>query len=319
MYGYTSEEMIGRSMSTLMPPDHPDERSGILQRLEQGESIDHYETARIRKDGRRIDVSLTISPIRDPAGHVSGASVIARDTTERNRAEDEIRRSRQQLRALSAHLQTVREEERTRIARELHDELGQALTSLKMELLLLEEAWSNDRTGNRRTPLQRMTGLIDDSIQTVRKIATGLRPMMLDNLGLPAAMEWLADEFVRTSGLSCDVALPEEDVVLDRDTSTALFRILQESLTNIVRHAKASNVTVRLWNENQTTVLRVQDDGVGISPQSVAGATSFGLLSMKERAIMLGGTLDVTVGPGAGTTVTARVPHPPSRDEPVQG
>ena len=142
--------------------------------------------------------------------------------------------------------------------------------------------------------------------------------MMLDNLGLTAAIEWLADEFVRTSGLACEVALPEQDVVLDRDTSTALFRILQESLTNIVRHAKASHVIVRLWDENRTTVLRVQDDGVGISPQSIAGAASFGLLSMKERAIMLGGTLDVAAGPGAGTIITARVPYLRSRDEPIE-
>src|ERR1051325_6240543 len=125
----------------------------------------------------------------------------AQERADRRRAERQLRESHDQLRALSAHLQTVREEERTRIAREIHDELGQALTSVKMELLLLEEAWTKDTAGDPRKPLRRLAGLIDDSIQTVRKIATELRPMMLDNLGLTAAMEWLAEEFTRTSGL----------------------------------------------------------------------------------------------------------------------
>jgi signal transduction histidine kinase len=135
----------------LIPSDHPDELSKILQKLARGEHLDHYETARVRKDGQRIDVSLTISPIRDAAGHISGASIIARDTTERNRVEDATRQSQQQLRALSAHLQTIREEERTRIAREIHDQLGQVLTGLKMELSLLEESWSDSAPRDART------------------------------------------------------------------------------------------------------------------------------------------------------------------------
>jgi signal transduction histidine kinase len=153
--------------------------------------------------------------------------------------EEATRQSRQQLRALSAHLQTIREEERTRIAREIHDELGQVLTGVKMELSLLEESWNASTPREvptvTKSAFQRMRGLVDGSIQTVRKIATELRPMMLDNLGLPAAIEWQADEFLKTSGISCEVSLPEEEISLDRDTSTALFRILQESLTNIVR------------------------------------------------------------------------------------
>jgi signal transduction histidine kinase len=154
-----------------------------------------------------------------------------------------------------------------------------------------------------------MASLVDVSIQTVRKIASELRPMMLDNLGLMAAIEWQADEFLKSSGIPCYLSLPEEEMAFDHETSTALFRVLQESLTNIVRHAKASTVSVRLWSEDQTTVLQVQDNGIGIPSHSIAGATSFGLLSMKERALMLGGSLDVTSSPGAGTTITARVPH----------
>ena len=322
MYGYSAEEIVGSPISRLIPSDHPDELSAILQRLARGEHLDHYETARVRKDGQRIDVSLTISPIRDASGHISGASIIARDTTERNRVEDATRKSQRQLRALSAHLQTIREEERTRIAREIHDELGQTLTGLKLQLSFLEESWS-ERTERKPRALyeavfHRMRGLVDGSIQTVRKIATELRPMMLDNLGLTAAIEWQADEFLKTSGVSCDVSLPEEELSLHRDTSTALFRILQESLTNVVRHAQASRVRVRLWRENDSAVLEVQDNGVGIATQLIAGPASFGLLSMKERALMLGGTLDVTSGPGAGTRIVVRVPHAVREDERLQ-
>jgi PAS domain S-box-containing protein len=322
MYGYTAEEIVGSPISRLIPPDRPDELSGILQRLARGEHLDHYETTRVRKDGQRIDVSLTISPIRDASGNVSAASIIARDTTERNRVEDATRQSQQQLRALSAHLQTIREEERTRIAREIHDQLGQVLTGLKMELSLLEESWSESAPRDARTlnqkAFQRMRSLVDGSIEAVRKIATELRPMVLDNLGLSAAIEWQAEEFLRISGIPCEVSLPEDEMSLDRDTSTALFRILQESLTNIVRHAKASRASIRLWNENHTTVLQVQDNGVGIPAHVIAGPTSFGLLSMKERALMLGGTVDVTSGPGAGTAIVVRVPHAARTNEEIQ-
>jgi PAS domain S-box-containing protein len=322
MYGYTAEEAVGMPISRLIPSDHPDELAAILQRLARGEHLDRYETARIRKDGQRIDVSLTISPIRDASGHICSASIVARDTTERNRVEDATRKSQQQLRALSAHLQTIREEERTRIAREIHDELGQALTGLKLQLSLLEESWRGSTGRDPRTlyeaAFQRMRGLVDGSIETVRKIATELRPMMLDHLGLPAAIEWQADEFLKTSGISCEVSLPEEEMSLDRDTSTALFRILQESLTNIVRHAKASRVSVHLWNENHITVLQVQDNGVGMPAELIAGPASFGLLSMKERALMLGGTVDVMSGPGAGTKIVVRVPDAAREDEEVQ-
>jgi len=322
MYGYTTEEIVGSPISRLIPPDHPDELSGILHRLARGEHLDHYETTRVRKDGQRIDVSLTISPIRDASGNITAASIIARDTTERNRGEEATRQSQQQLRALSAHLQTIREEERARIAREIHDELGQLLTGLKMELSLLEEWWRQGAPRGARTvdetAFQRMRNLVDGSMQTVRKIATELRPMILDNLGLSAAIEWQAEEFVKISGVPCEVSLPEEDISLAPDTSTAFFRILQESLTNIVRHAKASRVSVQLRSDNHITALQVQDNGVGIPAHVVAGPASFGLLSMKERALMLGGTVDVVSAPGAGTKIVVRVPHAAREDEHVQ-
>lgn len=242
-----------------------------------------------------------------------GLAVFATDITERKRAEEARRQFQQQLRVLSSHLETVREEERSRIAREIHDELGQVLTGLKIELSVLDEAWSKraprDGPVGHEAALRRMVTLVDDSIQSVRKIATELRPMILDRLGLFAAIEWQADEFVKSSGIRCDVRLPDTEVAEHRQTSTALFRILQESLTNIVRHAKARNVVIRVWNEDHATVLQVTDDGIGIPAHLVDRETSFGLLSMKERAVMLGGSLDVAKGGAGGTTITARVPR----------
>jgi signal transduction histidine kinase len=191
-----------------------------------------------------------------------------------------------------------------------------------MELSLFEESWRESTPRDARTrnegAFKRMRSLVDGSIQTVRKIATELRPMMLDTFGLSAAIEWQAEEFVKISGIPCEVSLPEDEISLDRDTSTALFRILQESLTNIVRHAKASRVSVLLWNENHMTVLQVQDNGVGIPAHLLAGRASFGRLSMKERALMLGGTVVVMSGPGAGTTIVVRVPHAAREDEEIQ-
>ena len=239
-----------------------------------------------------------------------GVAVFATDISVRKSAEAVSHRSQQQLRALSAHLQTVREEERSRIAREIHDELGQLLTALKIELSLHELSLkSPGASPPQETVFRRMEGLIDQSIQTVRKIATELRPMVLDHLGLTAAIRWQAEEFLRASGIPCTLFIPDANLTLERDAATALFRIFQESLTNIARHAKASTVQVRLLNDARCTVLEVQDDGVGFSANAADEPASFGLLSMKERALMLGGTLNVATAPGEGTTITARVPH----------
>ena len=229
------------------------------------------------------------------------------DRRERQRAEDKLRRSLDQLRALTSYLQYVREEERTRIAREVHDELGQALTGLKLDM-----SWLAARLGRNAKPVQAkvktMVDHIDETIQTVRRIATELRPGILDSLGLVAALEWQANEFQSRTGIPCNVVAAVDDSQLQQQFATVFFRIYQETLTNIIRHAKATRVDVRLAEESGALVLTVQDNGRGISEEEIANTRSIGLVGMRERAMLIGGEITLQGTPGKGTTMTLRVP-----------
>ncbi len=220
-----------------------------------------------------------------------------------------IQQGERQLRRLSAHLQVAREEERTRIAREIHDELGQVLTALKMDLSLLgRKVGDHAQQAHVLHEIQTMGKLIDTAIQTVREIITELRPEMLEDLGLKAAMEWQAQEFETRTGITCNFEMQLGDERLDREHSMALFRILQESLTNVARHAQATAVEVRFAKDNGDLWLRIHDNGKGITPQELATTKSFGILGMRERTVLFGGTLDISSAPGAGTTISVRVP-----------
>lgn len=229
------------------------------------------------------------------------------DRRERQRAEEKLRRSLDQLRALTTYLQYVREEERTRIAREVHDELGQALTGLKLDM-----SWLASKLGKNAKQVQQkvktMVDHIDATIQTVRRIATELRPGILDSLGLIAAMEWQANEFQSRSGIPCVVTTTLEETIWDQDITTVFFRIFQETLTNIIRHAHATRVAVRLDQDQDTLVMTVSDNGRGITEDEMASTRSLGLLGMRERAMLIGGELTLQGAPGQGTTVTLRVP-----------
>jgi signal transduction histidine kinase len=232
------------------------------------------------------------------------------DRRERQRAEDKLRRSLDQLRALTNYLQYVREEERTRIAREVHDELGQALTGLKLDLSLLAKKLPPG-TDELRQKSKTMIAHIDETIQTVRRIATELRPGILDSLGLVAALEWQANEFQTRSGIACEVNSTVDDAGLPHDFTTVFFRIFQETLTNIIRHAKATKVDVQLEEEDDDhLVLKVKDNGRGISEEDQAKTTSLGLVGMRERAMLIGGEVTLQGKPGKGTTVKLRAPLP---------
>ena len=223
-------------------------------------------------------------------------------------AEEMLQRSHDQLRALTGRLQSVREEERTRIAREVHDELGQALTGIKLDL-----SWLAGRlpgaTGLQRK-IKAMSAQIDATIHAVRRIATELRPGVLDNLGLVAAIEWQAADFQSRTGIPCEVRSAIQDELLDQEFSTVCFRIFQETLTNIIRHAQATRVEVSLAQEGRDLVLSVQDNGCGISEKNVIHNHSIGLIGMRERAAQLGGHVSFRGQSAQGTTVTLRVPLP---------
>ena len=218
-----------------------------------------------------------------------------------------IEASREQLRGLTASLLLAREEERTMIAREIHDTLGQSLTALKMDV-----AWIGRRLPDGMpatvAKLAAMTSLIDETVVTVRRLATELRPGVLDDLGLAAAVEWQAQEFEHRTGIHCALCARVDDGALDPLVSTAAFRIFQESLTNVARHSRASSVAVTLERLDSELILEVHDDGVGIAPADASNVRSIGLAGMRERAQLLGGGFSITGAAGDGTTVRVRIP-----------
>lgn len=236
----------------------------------------------------------------------------AAERRERKRAEDKVQRSYAQLRALTGYLQYVREEERTRIAREVHDELGQALTGLKLDLSWIATRLPKDRRSV-HLKLKTMSAHIDATVKTVRRIATELRPGILDDLGLLAAIEWQANEFQTRTGIQCTVTTTVTETIWDHSFTTAFFRIFQETLTNIIRHAKASRVEVQILEDGGRLILSVKDNGRGISEEEITNTRSLGLIGMRERAALLGGDITLSGAPGQGTTVIVRIPVPQPR------
>lgn len=215
--------------------------------------------------------------------------------------------SHEQWHALSTYLQFVREEERTRIAREVHDELGQALTALKLQLVWMTSRLPKE-LGLLHEQARLMARHIDQTIQTVRRIATELRPGVLDTAGLPAAIEWQARQFEMRTGIRCRVKSTLRDTLWDQDLNTALFRIFQEALTNIVRHAGATKVQVHLSETGRDVVLEIRDNGRGIADAEIHSTTSIGLLGIRERASLLGGRAAWRGSPGRGTAVRVSIP-----------
>lgn len=233
---------------------------------------------------------------------------LRRQMSERRRAEEALMATQTQLnasfnhlRALTSRLQGIREEERTRVAREIHDDLGQSLTSIKLDLASLF------RTLPPAPTAKSILRLVDQTIQSVRRIATELRPTILDDLGLVAAVEWAAEEFAARSGTKLRLHLPQKDLIIDKQSATAIFRIFQETLTNVARHAEATEVEVRLGKKGDKILLEVRDNGRGMDEELAVGG-SLGILGMRERALLLKGNLTIHSTPGMGTTVTLRIP-----------
>jgi signal transduction histidine kinase len=231
---------------------------------------------------------------------------VLQDITERKRVENELLLSRQRLRALSANEEVLIEEERRHIAREVHDELGQALTALKMELSLLGQRFGGDPA--LAAQVERMSAMVDGTLDVVRHVASNLRPSALD-FGLVAAIEWLAEDFGLRWEMPCGLHLDGHEVALSDARSTALFRVVQESLTNVARHARARRVDIRIASDGATLQLTVSDDGVGFDPTAAQERRgSFGLLGMRERALKIGARLRLHSRAGSGTTIDVELP-----------
>jgi PAS domain S-box-containing protein len=439
IFGYAAAETLGRSITMIIPQERHAEETAVLGRIQRGETVSHFDTVRLARDGRLIEISLTVSPVRDAAGRIVGASKVARDITTRRRtesaltdtqarlaaivdsamdavvtvdenqkivlfnraaeqvfgvrrdealgasldrflparfrgahrghvehfgrtgvtsrrmgdvttlwglrangtnegeefpieasisqvvedgkrfftvilrdvtmrrqAEEALKRSEQELRELSARVLEAREEEKTRIARELHDELGQLLTALKMDL-----SWLRERLpGELRDKANEMNTMLDQTVTATRRISADLRPLMLDDLGLADAAGWLVQDFAKRSRIQCDLRMPDPDALqaASGNVATAVYRAVQESLTNIGRHSGAKHAWVILAVEDGTIHVEVEDDGRGISPQDLAKARSLGLKGMRERFAYLGGSLEIAPAPRGGTRLRLRVP-----------
>ena len=452
LFGYSAAEAIGQPIMLIIPEDRRREEEQVLARIKRGETVEHFETVRRAKDGRLIDISLTVSPVRDATGRVTGASKIARDIRQRRQAEvdalnmrgalgeaqarltaivdsamdavitvdetqrivlfnraaeqvfrmsreqvlgapleqliparfrgahathvrdfgetgvtsrrmgdittlwalrgdgsefpieasisqvleagkryytvilrditlrkqyeDALKEQQQELRKLSAAVLEAREEEKTHIARELHDELGQLLTAVKMDL-----SWLNDHLRGAApevtAKVREIAALVDQTVGATRRISADLRPLMLDDLGLGDAAAWLVEEFAKRSSVQCKVQLPSEGALegVPKAVSTAVYRALQESLTNVARHSGAKNAWIQLVAEDGELRFEVEDDGRGISPQDMAKARSLGLKGMRERLLYLGGSIDIARAPRGGTRLRGRVPLRSSAEE----
>jgi len=302
--GLVPGQLIGVSLFDYFQTNDPAFAPIAAQRRAlEGESV-RFETPWRERIYRSY-----VEPLRDETGAITGTIGIALDVTEHKRAENELRVSHARLRNLAARLQEVREEERTSIAREIHDELGQALTAIKLDL-----AWLRDHVPatppDLRERAQGTVAYVETTLATARRLSGQLRPAILDQLGLEAALESLGREWAQRSGCECSLDVEADDLGLDAKRDTAVYRIVQEALTNVARHAAATRVEIRLRARPHELTVEVEDDGRGIRPEAVGAGDSFGLIGMRERAHALGGEVTIGSGDGGGTLVVLRLPLP---------
>ena len=299
------EELLGRTPAQFLAHDLTKAKARWREFFDRGHI--HTETDERRLDGTPMRIEGDYMVIYDDRGRIAGEFGIQRDITGQYLAGEQIRESREQLRALASRLEKVREEERTQIAREIHDELGQALTGLKLDI-----AWMKNRLPRDHEAIAQCASIIERIDQTsnaVRRIATALRPSVLDQLGLAAALEWQGQEFEARTGIKVEMQVFCDSVPIPDDLGSPVFRILQESLTNVLRHAHATRVNIRLAGTPKFLELEISDNGIGCTSECLEGTRSLGLIGMRERVLACGGEFSVSGARGRGTTVALRIPR----------
>lgn len=309
LFGCDADQpLIGRSVYEMLEPcAHAHLRQQMARVLAGDNDAEVVRGTIARADGSRREIEIALAALPDH-GRTTVQMVVA-DVTQRRDEAIELERSRHALRQLSASVVEAREAERRRIARELHDELGQRLTALKMDLSGLAAANGLKDTDEH---LAGMLTMLDETVASVRRIAGDLRPLMLDDLGLNAAIEWLATDASRRLGIEIEVQLTEDDSQVDERVAIAVYRMVQEALTNVARHAKASRVEICLKQKGDALVLTVQDDGIGFPARALQREGSYGLLGMRERTRMLGGRFALVTVPGQGGCVVVHLPLTPA-------
>ncbi len=312
IFGYKVEDLLGASIDHIIPIRHRQVHTKHVNefgetgttRRKMGSSFDDYYVTALHADGSEFPIEASISSLIE--GEKRFFTVIFRDISERRIAKEKMAQYHTQLSQLSSALQSIREEERKHIARELHDDLGQLLAALRMDLSLLQRDVS--MTDKSRLTLGSMDQLLLTSINTLRRIASDLRPRALDEGGLFFALQTLQKDFSQRHGVDCDLIADEEQLILDDEKSTAIFRIVQESLTNVARHAKASHVSIRFERNAEKLSLHIQDDGRGIEEGAMHKTRSFGLVGMRERVKALQGEFEVKSEVGKGTHIHIEIP-----------
>lgn len=300
------EELIGSDyLARFLPPEHP-VRAMFAQAMAGGEIPPHYVNDILVRDGHCRTIQWNNTLLRDAEGGVSGVVSIGEDVTEHHKAVEELRTSQAELRALAKHLATVREKEDTRVAREIHDQLGQALTALRLDLSWLSKKGRGDEAV--RQKLRDMVVLADETIEAARQIAGELRPPILDDLGLVPALKWYLPHIADRAEFTARLDVTPKDLAVERELGVTVYRIVQEALTNVARHAEAKHVVVALSQRGDNLTVEVRDDGRGIPLAAAQSRRSLGIVGMRERARERGGTLAVSGGRGQGTTVSVAMP-----------
>ena len=339
IFGYTAEEAIGQHITLIVPTDRRQEEATILKRLRQGERIEHFETVRVRKDGTALDISLTVSPVKDGAGHVVGASKVARDVTDRKRAEQALRESKEQLRSLADGLETQvrvrtqeleqrntkvleqseqlrdlsnrllrsQDDERRRIARELHDSAGQVITALGMSLANIGKHVTRDSQLARG--VQDSQELVQQLSKEIRTTAYLLHPPLLDENGIPQAIRWYVQGLAGRSDLKIELCISEGFGRLPGEVELALFRIMQECITNIHRHSGSNKATIRIVRTAESVSLDIQDEGKGIPAEKLKQNTGVGIAGIRERVRHFRGAVTIQSN-HLGTTISVTLPIP---------
>jgi two-component system, NarL family, sensor histidine kinase UhpB len=323
------EKIWGRSrlslyedLESLIQSIHPDDRSHVIDALAKVpfQAYD-LEYRIIHSNGSVRWIRDRAFPIRNEKEEIYRISGIAEDMTERKLANDELKSSRAQLRDLASRLDSVREMERAWISREIHDELGQIFTSLKYDLSLLQngvskmESAREEEKSRLEERIKSASDLIGIAIKTVQKIAMELRPGILDDLGLMAALEWQGSEFQKRTGIVCRLHSDLRNIRLDGERATAVFRIFQEILTNVARHAGAKQVKIRIREKTGHLLLNVKDNGRGITEEERSNPKSLGILGMHERALLIGGKIQISGVPQKGTEVSLQIPLKETKEE----
>jgi PAS domain S-box-containing protein len=301
IFGYDAKELNGVSIEAFHLPEN---RQSVLDQEEiflKGDQLS-IEAPLVTKDGRLIPFLLTGAKFESNGKkYLMG---VGTDITDRKRTEMELQLSYEKLQQLSQYTEKARESERKMIARELHDELGQALTSVKIDLSIIKQHISDDKVNLR---IDKMSDLVSETIETIQRITSQLRPEIIDDLGLNAAIKWYTKEFAERNGIEIFLDMDSE-IAISPDDSLALFRIMQESLTNVARHSKANHVVIKLIHENGIVNFRISDNGIGISDNEINAKKSFGIIGIKERASSLTGTCEIYSENGHGTIINLIFP-----------